>query len=150
MIRQAVGAIIFHQAEILLVHKVKISTIRDMQIQGEWDFPKGGIEHNDKNLEAALFRELIEETGSVKYKVLEQLDEKIIFHFAEEFTHKTGYKMQETTMFVIEYTGDRSDLMPQDNEIRAIEFFSPNETLAKLTHQDTKLFFEKALKTLTI
>lgn len=40
--------------------------------------------------------------------------------------------------------------MPQDNEIRAIEFFSPNETLAKLTHQDTKLFFEKALKTLII
>ncbi|WP_042478934.1 NUDIX domain-containing protein [Bacillus ndiopicus] len=146
MIRYAVGAIIFHQAEILLVHKVKVSAIEDKHIQGEWDFPKGGVEQSDKDLEAALLRELAEETGSIQYKVIEQLEEKIAFHFSRDFTNKTGFTKQETTMFIVEYLGDRANLSPQDNEISDIEFLCLDKTLERLTHQDTKLFFEKVFE----
>ncbi|MEC1179669.1 NUDIX hydrolase [Metasolibacillus meyeri] len=120
-----------------------LKEVKDTQIQGEWDFPKGGVEQSDKNLEAALLRELAEETGSLHYKVLEQLDEKIAFPFSQDFTQKTGYTKQETTMFLVEYLGSRTDLSPQDNEISDIEFVSLDETLERLTHQDTKTFFKK-------
>lgn len=147
MIRTAVGAIIYQGKEILLIHKVEISSIKNSNnhISGEWDFPKGGVEEEDKDLKAALLRELEEETGSTNYKIMKQLDEKINFSFPEDVAIKTGYKNQETTMFIVEYVGDRSDLMPKDNEIDAVEFLNSVEVYERLTHQDTKEFFVKVL-----
>lgn len=146
MIRYAVGAVIFQQSELLLINKVKISATKEMLTQGEWDFPKGGVEKSDTSFEAALLRELFEETGSTQYKIIKQLDEKITFPFNQEFINQTGYTKQETTMFLVEYTGNRTDLLPQDKEIAAIEFFSFEQTLVKLTHQDTKNYLKKMLE----
>ncbi len=145
MIRTAVGAIIYQGKEILLVHKVKISSIKNSNnhMDGEWDFPKGGLEEEDKDLIAALFRELEEETGSTNYKILKQLDEKICFSFPQHVAHKIGFKKQETTMFIVEYTGDRSDLIPNDHEINTVEFLNSDEVYERITHQDTKAFFVK-------
>jgi putative (di)nucleoside polyphosphate hydrolase len=147
MIRNAVGAIIFQGTEFLLVHKVKIRSLTntDGNIKGEWDFPKGGVEKSDKNLEGAILRELEEETGSTDYKIIKQLDEKICFSFTTDFTNKTGYKKQETTMFIVEYVGDRSDLLPKDSEISEIEFLKSDEVFERLTHNDTKKFFTNVL-----
>lgn len=74
MIRQAVGAIVFQHNELLLIHKVKISDIKGEYTlsKGEWDFPKGGVKHTDNDLESAMLRELEEETGSKKFKVISQ------------------------------------------------------------------------------
>ncbi|QUG84530.1 NUDIX domain-containing protein [Bacillus nitratireducens] len=144
MIRQAVGAVVFQHSEFLLVHKVKISDIDGeyAMSKGEWDFPKGGVKHTDNDLESAILRELEEETGSTKFKVIKQFEDKICFGFPEELKMKIGYEEQETTMFYVEYIGDRIDLHPKDNEISQVQFFKIQDVLRVLSHEDTKKFFE--------
>lgn len=94
MIRKAVGAIVFQGTEFLLVHKVKVSSLKnfDDNIKGEWDFPKGGVEEGDKDLKATILRELEEETGSTQYKIIKQLDEIISFPFDIDFAKKQVIK----------------------------------------------------------
>ncbi|PGS91885.1 NUDIX domain-containing protein [Bacillus cereus] len=148
MVRQAVGAIIFQHNEFLLVHKVKISDIEGEHnsSKGEWNFPKGGVKHTDNNLESAMLRELEEETGSKKFKIMKQFEDKICFEFPEELKVKTGFKKQETTMFYVEYIGDRTDLDPKDNEISQVQFFKIQDVLRILSHDDTKNFFEEIIQ----
>ncbi|MCA1041513.1 NUDIX hydrolase [Bacillus infantis] len=143
MIRNAVGAIVFHGEEFLLVHKVKRSSLRDSDghLQGEWDFPKGGVEESDESLRAAILRELAEETGSAEYRIIRQLKEKVCFDFDKEFAEKTGWSQQETVMFVVEYVGDRSDLKAEDSEINGVEFVGRDEVLERLAHGESKAFF---------
>lgn len=109
--------------------------------KGEWDFPKGGVRHTDNDLVTAILREIEEETGSTKFKVMKQFEDKIYFEFPEELKLKIGYKNQGTTMFYVEYIGDRTDLDPKDNEIRQVQFFKIQDVLRVLSHDDTKNFF---------
>ena len=82
-IRNAVGAIITQNNEVLLVHKVKSMDVTEKPkiIQGSWDFPKGGVLSSDTTLEEALMRELKEETGSVHYKIEKSLVKLLILTF---------------------------------------------------------------------
>lgn len=77
MIRHAVGAIVFQEDEVLLVHKVKRSEAASEldSFQAEWDFPKGGVKDGEF-LEDAILRELFEETGSTAYLIIEELADK--------------------------------------------------------------------------
>ncbi|MEH7225325.1 NUDIX hydrolase [Bacillus sp. JJ1566] len=146
MIRQAVGAIVYKDDQFLLVHKIKIGSEK---IPGEWDFIKGGIEDNDESAQHALLRELKEETGSTDFLILKQLYEKICFEFPEKLKVKIGYERQETTMFLVECKGDVSGLSPIDEEIAELKFFTKEEVLDKLTHDDTRNFFIKNLSQLS-
>ena len=139
MIRRAVGAIIFQQDEVLLVQKVKRSesTSKVESFHPEWDFPKGGVK-DDEPLHKAVLRELYEETGSTAYEILAELNDKICFSFDSHFTTLTGYTEQVTTMFIVKYIGDRSDLKPLDKEIRAIQFVKKEHVLDLLIHEETK------------
>ncbi len=143
-IRKAVGAVIRHHNEYLLVHKVKIvDTLQGpMTVPGTWDFPKGGIQGAETEIEA-IQRELPEETGSYLYRIIKRYDEKICFVFGEEANSLTRYDKQETTMFLMEYLGDRLDLHPQDEEIDQIGFFSAEKVLQWLSHDEFKRFYEQ-------
>lgn len=144
MVRKAVGAIVFQGDCFLLVHKVKInagSTKED--IIGEWDVVKGGVEDSDKDLQSAVLRELIEETSSSEFQIIKQLPEKICFDFPEETSRKIGFKRQETTMFLVEFFGDRESLNPTDNEIDKIRMLNKEEVMEKLSHADTVEYFNK-------
>lgn len=143
MIRRAVGAIVSYGQQYLIVHKVKINAEGGKKdIQGEWDFVKGGVEGNE-DLKQAMLRELEEETGSTNYKFIKQFDEKICFEFPSDLRNKIGFDRQETTMFHFEYVGDPNGLKPTDNEIDEITFIEEGEMLKRLTHIDTKKFFTK-------
>ena len=143
MIRRAVGAIIFQQDEVLLVQKVKRSetTGRLDLFQPEWDFPKGGVK-DEEPLNKAILRELYEETGSTAYEILAELNDKICFSFDAQFTKLTGYTEQVTTMFIVKYIGDHSDLKPLDEEIKAIQFVNKEHVLDFLTHEEKKKFYQ--------
>jgi putative (di)nucleoside polyphosphate hydrolase len=135
-VRKAVGAVVVKNNEYLLIHKVKNSDHRS--IDGYWDFPKGGVEKLDKDLESAIFRELKEETGSNKYRIIDKFKTKICFEFPKAYKYDT----QETVMFYIEYLGDREDLKSQDEEIDEVKFFDKDELRTALCHEETCKFLD--------
>lgn len=144
-IRKAVGAIVKQKNSFLLVHKIKMMNALNgpEKIKPRWDFPKGGVKKSDLNLERAILRELKEETGSDKYKILKQLDEKIVFEFPKDLKDKLGYHSQEITMFFVEFLGDIDKLKSQDDEIDDIGFFSKDQVNSKISFQDSKDFFNR-------
>ena len=144
MIRRAVGAIVFQKDEVLLVHKVKRSEVTSDEdsFQAEWDFPKGGVKDCEP-LQQAVLRELYEETGSTAYFIIKELDEIIRFSFDAAFTTATSYTGQVTTIFLVEYTGDRTDLKSQDEEITAIQFVHRDNVLDYLAHEETRALYKK-------
>lgn len=137
-IRKAVGAVVFQNNEYLLVHKVK-SITANVNLAGHWDFPKGGVQTSEEDLESAILRELKEETGSNNYKIIKKFDKKICFEFPE--THK--YDRQETMMFYVEYLGDRGELKPQDEEIEDVKFYSKDEVMNILHLEETHEFLKE-------
>jgi len=147
MIRKAVGAIVFQRDKLLVVHKTKINTKKGKQkIDGEWDFIKGGVEEEDKDLQHAILRELKEETGSGDFRIVKQLDEKICFNFPTTVQEQIGYSSQETTMFLVEFIGDIELLQPNDNEISEVAFIDLDRVNEVLTHQDTLDYFLRNVK----
>lgn len=135
-IRRAVGAVVFQNNEYLLVHKVK-SIDCEENIVGHWDFPKGGVQELDKDLETAVLRELKEETGSTNYKIIKKFNEKICFDFSKP--HK--YDRQETVIFYVEYLGDRGDLKLLDEEIDEVEFYGEDAVVDVLCLEETREFW---------
>jgi putative (di)nucleoside polyphosphate hydrolase len=140
-IRKAVGAVVFQKDEYLLVHKVK-SISDKSDITPQWDFPKGGIEEFDKDLEKAVLRELQEETGSSNFRIANKFDKKICFNFP--IGHK--YDRQETIMFYVEYLGNRDELKPQDDEIDEIRFVPKDDLMSIISLDETAEFLREALK----
>lgn len=138
-IRKAVGAVVFQNNEYLLVHKVKNHNNSE-DIIGHWDFPKGGVEQLDKDLETAILRELREETGSSNYRIISRFNKKIYFTFPT--SHK--YDSQETVMFYVEYLGSKEELKPQDNEIDEVKFFCKDDLMRILYHKETQEFLNKS------
>ncbi|WP_096274447.1 NUDIX hydrolase [Paucisalibacillus globulus] len=142
MIRKAVGAIVFQMDKLLVVHKIKMNTKKGKQpINGEWDFIKGGVEEEDKDVQHAILRELKEETGSGDFRIVKQLDDKICFNFPATVQEQIGYSSQETTMFLVEFIGDIELLQPNDNEISEVAFIDLDKVNEVLTHQDTLDYF---------
>lgn len=102
MIRKAVGAVIQYDGKIMLVHKVKGT---QGKIKGVWDFPKGGIEAHDINLEQALLRELREETGSSKYVIIKRYNENVCFNFDSFTSEKFGSRGKKQPCFLFSTKG---------------------------------------------
>lgn len=145
-IRHAVGAIVQQGQEYLLVHKVKVMDTLEgpKSIPGMWDFPKGGVKPGEPLCEAVL-REVREETGGERYRIVKQFDETIDFAFDEGVRHTIGYDRQETSMFLLEYLGDRLELGSLDEEIDQVHFFSALEVCRHLAHQETKDYFVRVV-----
>ena len=126
--------------EYLLVEKVKYGEDSGMKIKkkSEWDIPKGGVKKGEESLEVALLRELKEETGSEKYKILKRFDDTLEFTFPAKVQQQIGYQKQETTIFLVEYEGENDKLIPMDDEINQCKWFKKDQLLEALTHNEMK------------
>lgn len=143
-VRKAVGAIVTIGEDYVLILKTKIHTTEGKkEIEGEWDFIKGGVEEEDSSLEEAILRELEEETGMKAFSVKKEFEEKISFKFPQEVADRIGYHSQETTMFLVEYIGENKGWLPQDDEVSEIGFFKKEDVLRKLAHEETREYFNK-------
>lgn len=105
---------------------------------GHWDFPKGHVEANESEEQAAL-RELKEETGIE--------DSKLIPHFKESISYY--YKQQGQTIFkeVVFFLAESpSDKVTLSSEHIGFAWLSYENAMKKLTHKNAKDVLEKAGK----
>jgi len=137
-IRKAVGSVIILSKKpgfLVLIKKVKVEDVASGMAVEEWDIPKGGIKGQETE-EQALWRELSEEVSSQSFKVVEKLPFKIVFDFSEGSS--TKYSGQETTIFLLEFTGDEEELKPGSSEIGEVFIADFKKALDLIKFKETK------------
>ncbi len=96
-------------AAIIINKDKKILMCEHAWIDGAWQFPQGGVDDGE-NDEEAILRELNEELGNKKFKILSKMDEKIKYIFPYYLREKYGSEGQEQTFFMLYFYGDDKDL----------------------------------------
>ncbi len=143
-IRKAVGALVIYENRLLLVRKVMMidSSSGPEPIEPFWDFPKGGVKGDDIDYVSAVLRELAEEIGATKLDILKPLPD-FNFNFPKKVTEKIDYTSQNTKMFLVTFTGDLGTLVPQDEEIDAIRFFSKKGAMSQVKFPASAEYIDK-------
>jgi 8-oxo-dGTP pyrophosphatase MutT (NUDIX family) len=106
---------------------------------GKWDLPKGGVEKDEENDDAAL-REVQEETGVDKLLITRKLQKT--YHIFKRNDH---YKLKITHWYEMR-TGFDGILVPQQNEgIEKAEWLNPRQIKEALknSYENIKLLFEE-------
>lgn len=100
---------------------------------GDWQMPQGGIDPGE-TVEQALWRELYEETGTNKAKIIRIAPQPIRYDLPEELQKKLWggrYAGQEQTWVALRFTGEDSDINLNAHnppEFRAWKWASLHET----------------------
>lgn len=141
MFRRSVGAVVTRQGMFLLAERVKMLR-KDGSLEAiepEWDLVKGGIEEGESP-EAAILRELLEETGSASFRIVERFAAPLRYRFPASLVEKIGFEGQETIIFRVAFDGDAADLRG-DDEVGRLRFFGRAEALRLLKYPETRDWF---------
>lgn len=129
--RQSTAAIVENSdGEFLLVQKKNYQS-------SERDIPGGGIEEGETAREAVL-RELLEETGSTEYEIVQESKKDDIYEWPQDVIRRKfnekghTWRGQQRKQFYVRYTGSEKNLKPQDDELKLVEWVSPNELAERL------------------
>ena len=124
--RKGVHAIVLDESNnILLVQK---------QIYGDsqWDFPGGGVDEGEKPKDAVL-RELKEELGSNAFEIVRKSPFIDRFEWPKEAQqrgfdkHGKWWRGQEKHQFITRFTGNKDEIIIQNDEIRKISWVPYSE-----------------------
>lgn len=131
--RDNVGVIIFKENKFLLVQLQEWP-------ENYWKFPQGGVDKNETSEETA-FREVEEELGTNKIKILHKSKFQNIYDFPDDKIELIGKKWrgQKQTFFVAEFIGNDEDLVPNPDEIRTYNWCL-KEDLKNLISHDNPIF----------
>lgn len=122
--RKNVGSVIFKGNKFLLV-LMPIKSFNDY-----WKFPQGGVGEGEKRREAVI-RELKEELGTDKFKIIKEYPYKHRYDWDETSTKLNGNKWrgQKQTFFLVEFLGTDKDIKIDRNEISKYGWFTKEEVL---------------------
>ncbi|MBI3190387.1 NUDIX domain-containing protein [archaeon] len=140
-VRKAVVGIIFLKHDIvkfLLLH-------RKLGWDG-WEFPKGGVERKDKDLEeVALKREISEETGLENIRVLSKIPFEIKYDYPIKYRDKYKHTGTVQSVFLVRAFSPEIKLSIEHSEFMWLPY---EEAMNKLTFPDQKKALEVAWKEL--
>ena len=122
--RNNVGALVFKGDEYLLI---QIADWPDVF----WKMPQGGVKEGESKKEA-LMRELKEELGSDKFKIIKQFPFKHQYDWDEESVRHAGYhwRGQKQSFFMVEFTGDK--IIIDKKELKDYCWVTKEELLKKI------------------
>lgn len=120
--RPCVGMMILNNRNDVFVAR-RIDSSRDA-----WQMPQGGIDQ-DESPEEAAFRELQEEIGTNKVKILAKTKKQYTYNFPRDLREKLWngqYRGQRQTWFLMRYLGSEQDINiktknPEFNEWKWIQ-----------------------------
>ncbi len=127
-------------------NKKEILIAQRNDLEGVWQFPQGGIDEGEK-VEEALFRELEEELGTSKAKIVAEYPQWISYDFPKKIAKKMKpYKGQTQKYFLLKLKKSaKINLDTQNPEFDDYKFVSVGEVL-KLTAHFKKPVYEKVIK----
>lgn len=140
----------------IVTDKNKNFLLVQLQSYGEndWNFPRGGIE-NGENPEKALLRELSEELGSNKFKIIAKSKKQIEYDWPDfiivkDIKKRNGktFRGQRQNIFLVEFTGDKNEIKPDPGEIRQIKWVTKEELPKYLNFPSQKELADKVIKEL--
>jgi putative (di)nucleoside polyphosphate hydrolase len=105
-LRIGVGAIVLNNEDKVFVGKRKDNPI------DKWQMPQGGVEENEKYIDAVK-RELCEETSVTSIKILKEFDEWLEYELPENLLGiiwKGKFKGQKQKWFICRFTGNESEI----------------------------------------
>ncbi len=107
---------------------------------GKWMLPKGTIEQGETP-EAVALREVAEETGLSKVRVISDLGQE---HYSFFWRTEGTYYDKTVHYFLLEFLGGE-ELRPQREEgFVAAEWVSLEEALARITYKETREIVTRA------
>ena len=105
-LRIGVGAIVLNNEDKVFVGKRKDNPI------DKWQMPQGGVEENEKYIDA-MKRELCEETSVTSIKILKEFDEWLEYELPENLLGiiwKGKFRGQKQKWFISKFTGNESEI----------------------------------------
>lgn len=127
---KSAGCIIIDESKVLLVQ----------QSSGNWGFPKGHLEKNETEIEAAI-RETKEETN-LDVKIIEPNVRYSIEYDTEKGTHK------EAVYFLASKISE--NIVRQESEIGEIKWFSFEDAIKTISFENAKELLKKVLSDLNL
>lgn len=113
--RKNVGIIVYKNGKVLLCARAD-------KEHDCWQFPQGGIEHNEAVIDAAK-RELFEETGIKNIKLIKEMPFSVIYDFPDNYKnpYNANYDGQEQFWVMFEFLGNDNEIK-FDIDPKCIEF----------------------------
>jgi len=113
---------------------------------GAWQIPQGGIDGD--SIESAAIREIQEELGTKKIKILDTYKNLHKYTFPKKENHQyRNYKGQSQSLAITKYTGDDSDLKIREWEYIEWKWFTLDEakTIIEEVRQESFIKYIKKL-----
>lgn len=96
-------------AAIIINKKKKVLMCEHVWIDDAWQLPQGGIEENE-DPDKAILRELSEELGTDKFKIISKMEEKIKYQLPFYLKDKYNLDGQEQLFYLVYFYGEDSEI----------------------------------------
>ena len=145
-------------AAIIINKDKKVLMCEHIWIDDAWQFPQGGKEEGESD-EVAILRELEEEIGTNKLKIIGKMPNKLKYQFPFYLREKYNFDGQIQTFFLLYFYGEDKDIKfdkQEKPEFKAFEWVDYKQPplkviyFKKISYFKALEYFENEIKKLDI